>query len=176
MRVIFFMLVIASCAPAQLKVSGSPKFADLQFLVGRWQGKGNGQPGQGGSGDTSFRLEVQGNVMVRRNHADFPASRNRPAISYDDLMVIYASSGAAPMRAMLWDSQSHMVRYDVQVVKPGTVEFTSDLEPQGRFRMTYTQDGPDRLNLQFDTAPHSQPDEFTNYVQAVLVRTPGQSE
>jgi len=44
-----------------------------QFLLGEWQGEGSGKPGEG-SAIFSFYLDLQENVLVRRNRVDYPAT------------------------------------------------------------------------------------------------------
>src|SRR5712692_4440664 len=60
----------------------------LQFLVGQWTGEGGGEPGQG-SGSFSFTPDLQGKILVRKNVAEYPPSKEKPAYRHDDLMVIY---------------------------------------------------------------------------------------
>jgi hypothetical protein len=59
-----------------------------QFLLGEWKGKGGGGPGQG-SGNFGFSLDLQKQILIRRNHSEYPATKDRAAYSHDDLMVIY---------------------------------------------------------------------------------------
>src|SRR5438552_17948620 len=57
-----------------------------QFLLGEWIGEGGGAPGQG-EGSFNFSLDLQKQVLVRKNHSDYPATKERQAYSHDDLMV-----------------------------------------------------------------------------------------
>ena len=41
------------------------------LLGGTWTGEGSGEPGVG-SGGFSFRLDLQGKIMIRRNTATYP--------------------------------------------------------------------------------------------------------
>lgn len=174
MRLGCLMLAVAGCVFAQVQVDSSAKFRDVNFLVGEWIGKGTGQPGQATKGGTTFAFEVQGNVLVRHNYAEYAATKNHPATRHDDLMVIYAQQAGSPLHAIYFDSEDHVINYTARVTIPGTVEFLSDVTPAGRFRLTYVQHGPDELDLKFETAPQSKPDAFQNYIEAVLIRTPRQ--
>src|ERR1035437_2254222 len=50
----------------------------VQSLVGDWTGEGGGGPGQG-SGTFSFKPDLQGKILVRRNRAEYPATKERAA-------------------------------------------------------------------------------------------------
>ena len=56
----------------------------LQFLVRNWTGEGGGEPGQG-SGSFSFTPDLQGKILVRKNVAEYPPSKEKPAYKHDDL-------------------------------------------------------------------------------------------
>src|SRR5262249_18499781 len=57
-------------------------------LLGRWVADAD-QQSPGVTGWSTFEREAQGRVIVRKNHAEYPAANDRPASSHDDLMVIY---------------------------------------------------------------------------------------
>src|ERR1039457_4806143 len=79
----------------------------LQFLIGSWTGEGGGGPGQG-TGSFSFQPDVQGKVLVRRNHSEYPAAKDRPAVVHDDLMIVYRESDESAegaLRAIFFDNE-----------------------------------------------------------------------
>jgi hypothetical protein len=47
----------------------------IQFLVGRWTGAGSGAPGQG-TGGFSFLPNLRGRVLVRKNFAEYPSTKD----------------------------------------------------------------------------------------------------
>lgn len=61
----------------------------LRFLAGQWVGEGSADTKQAGAGACSFEPDLRTKVLVRRNHADYPASNGHSAITHDDLMIIY---------------------------------------------------------------------------------------
>lgn len=129
----------------------------LRFLVGSW----NATPGPDGAlGRTSFHVEVKGHVMVRDNRADYPAAGGKPAVSHEDLMVIYAE-GSGPLKAIYFDNEGHVIRYTASALDAKSVTFLSDtVAGQPRFRLTYAATAPDRLSGEFASAPPDAPGKF----------------
>ena len=75
------------------------------FLLGNW----TAAPGAAGeTGAFSFTAEVQGQTIVRKNHADYPASAGKPASRHDDLMVMAVEHGA--VHAAYYDNEGHVIR------------------------------------------------------------------
>lgn len=142
--------------------------AFLRLLEGEWTGEGSGQPGEA-SGGCTFRFELSGKAFVRRNWADYPATKARPAFRHDDLLVVSATPSG--VRAVYWDSEGHRIDYSVSTPEPGVIIFLGDAQPGApRFRLTYRATGKDALSLAFDLAPPGQPEAFKPYLQAKLRR------
>ena len=91
----------------------------------------------GVTGWTTFSRELGDRVVVRRNHASYPAKDGKPASDHDDLMVLFAEDGR--VRAEYFDNEGHVIRYEVQApAPPGTLVFLSEARPGApRFRLTY---------------------------------------
>jgi hypothetical protein len=53
------------------------------WLMGEWVGEGNGTPGQGG-GEFSFILDLDKNILVRKSHSEYPATKDKPETSHKD--------------------------------------------------------------------------------------------
>lgn len=144
----------------------------VRFLVGTWQGEGSGQPGQG-NGSASFKLDLDGRVLVRRNHSEYPAAPGKPAAVHDDLMVIYPEPGTGRLEAVYFDNEGHVIEYTGEVSPDGRrVVFISEAEPTTpTFRLTYTRVGDDVVDVAFDVAPRSSPGTFKPYVSGRTRRT-----
>src|SRR5437016_345124 len=83
--------VLAFAAP----VHAAEDWGVLSFLIGDWvNAASNGAPGQASAGEFSLQPDVQGNVLVRKNFAEYAASGDKPAIRHDDLMVIFHDPAA----------------------------------------------------------------------------------
>jgi len=136
--------------------------APLRFLLGTWKASGSGAPGAG-AGAATFEPGLQGRVILRKSYAEYPAAAGKPASRHDDLMVIHANADST-VGADYFDSEGHVIRYDVHVVRPGEAVFTSRTAPaEPRYRLTYRMTGEQTLDGTFDVAPPGR--EFATYLR-----------
>jgi hypothetical protein len=155
-------------APAAAQKSADP-WKDFRFLFGEWTGEGKGNPGEG-TGTFTFELSLDANVLVRKNHTMFPATKDRPASVHDDLLIVYAEGGE--MRGIYFDNEHHVIHYAVSA-SPGAkaVTFVSDPAANApRFRFRYTVLDKDRVNNAFEIAPPGKPEAFAPYLEGVSRR------
>jgi hypothetical protein len=154
------LLVLSVVVAAEPAVAAGPAdaLAGLAFLEGDWVAEPDGQ---GGSGTFSFARELDGRVIVRRNHAVVPARGGRPGGVHDDLLVLWAESGA--VKADYWDNEGHVIRYDV-ATSPGRAVLTSAPGPGPRFRLVYAEREPGLVDVSFEIAPPGKPDAFAPYL------------
>lgn len=137
------------------------------FLIGTWEGEGNGQPGQG-SGTVSFEYSLDKKVIIRKNHNEYPASNSRPAFVHDDLSVYYLENNL--YRAVYFDNEGHVIHYSNNFSADSTsLVMVSDIN-QGapRYRFTYTKLEPLKIRVTFELAPPGKPEEFKKYVEGIV--------
>jgi hypothetical protein len=162
-----FLLLLAlfgcfTARPADRPGSWGP----VESLIGDWTGEGGGGPGQG-SGSFSFKPDLQGKILVRKNRAEYPATKERAAFVHDDLMVVFRDSPEAALHAIYFDSEGHTIRYEVQAASDGGVVFVSGAEPAApRYRLTYSWPEQDRVKIKFEIAPPGKPEQFGTYIEA----------
>jgi hypothetical protein len=134
----------------------------LSFLLGAWEaGENTGAYGKG-TGVAAFALSLQDKVMLRTNHAEYPASATSPAVVHDDLMVIYAAGGG--VQAHFYDSEGHLIHYTVTFPAPNQALFLGDVAPNApRFRLTYKLRADGGVDGEFAGAPPGQPEAFQPY-------------
>jgi hypothetical protein len=142
--------------------------------VGDWIGEGATSDRGQGTGGFSFALDLQKNILVRKNWADYPATNDHAAFRHDDLMITYQESGKDPVQAIFFDSEHHVIRYVATVSADGaTVQFTSEAQASSpRYRLTYVKTGETTLTLKFEIAPPGKPDAFAAYIEAKAHRKP----
>lgn len=159
------LAVLLAAAPlwSQPAPAAVDAFAPVRFLVGEWSGEGDGKPGAA-TGAASYRFELDGKVLVRRNHADYPAANGRPASHHEDLMTLFVEDGQ--LKAFYVDNEGHVIRYLVAAVSGGVV-FTSEPAPGPRFRLTYLRKSEALVTVRFEIAPPSTPEAFKTYLEAV---------
>ena len=144
-------------------------WAALEKMKGEWVGDGKGKPGDS-TGSFTFLPDLQGKVYIRKNRADYPATKDRPAFTHEDLMTVYRDGDI--IRADYFDNEGHVIRYIVTASADQTgVIFVSSPEPKApRYRLRYNFGEPGRMKLAFDMAAPGKPDQFQNYVEASLRR------
>ncbi len=130
---------------------------ELEGLFGVWVGEDETSMGaglQGGMGEFSFKLQLDGAIVVRESFADYPASNGKPAFRHEDLMVVSHTQEGA-MCAVYWDSEGHVIEYKVRTkTEQYEVEFVSDPDPRNpAFRLTYRLLGRDRIHGKFEIQP-----------------------
>ena len=162
------LLILSNTSRAQ---ESAKAWASFENLIGDWEGEGEGQPGQGTGGFT-FLPDLQNHILVRRNHAAYPATKDRPAFTHDDLMVVYRDSDDSPPKAVYFDSEGHVIHYSVTAsADHKTIEFVSEALPSSpRYRLTYFMTGGGALTLKFEVAPPGKPDSFSTYIEAKAKR------
>lgn len=157
-------LAVTLAGPAR---AAAPDWSAFDWLVGHWTAEGGGvQQGQGGF---SFDREAGGQVLVRRNFAEYPAHDGKPPERHEDLMVI-AWEGPT-VRATYWDSEGHAIHYRLTSPSAGQAVFLSD-DPEGpRFRLSYqrTEAG---LKGRFEIAPPNDREHFADYLAWTARRAP----
>ena len=140
---------------------------DLEFLLGHWVAEGHGGPRQG-TGGFSFGPDLQGTILIRKNYADYPATKDKPGYRHDDLMVIYRDPGIKQLRAAFFDNEGHAISCSARASADGNaVEFLSDATASSpRHRLSYQKAGRDTLGLKFEIAAPGSPDSFKTYIEA----------
>ena len=165
-------LILFVTSPARaLPAPDLNSLSALQFLEGRWIGEGSSEVGKG-SGFATFETDLQGKVLVRRNHAEYPAAEGKPAYRHDDLMVIYSDAAAKSIRAFYTDNEGHVIHYSVSLSADGnTLTFLGDAEAHGpRYRLRYTRISADRMSIVLE-AQAADGAEFQKIVEGKIVKT-----
>ena len=158
------LLPLPSAAQEPVRAIG---LENLNFLVGEWTGDGGGTGPGKGTGGFTYAYDLQGKILVRKNFAQYPATKERPAYRHDDLMITYVGPSNL-LRAVYFDNEGHTINYSVNVAgDKSRVTFISDVTPNApRFRLIYTRGSPTELEIQFDIAPPGKPEEFAPYIKA----------
>jgi hypothetical protein len=139
---VMLLSVVQAAEPVELR--------PLAFLVGEWDGTGNGRPGSG-AGIATFSWSLQDRVMLRTSYAEYPAASGQPPVRHDDLMIIYAARGG--VRADYFDDEGHVIHYGVRTPADGQAVFLSDaVTGEPTYRLTYKQVSDDVVDGTFEIA------------------------
>ncbi len=166
---IFILFFITNHCVAQSHADSV--WSKWQFLMGEWEGEGGGDPGKG-KGGFSFTFDLDKKILVRRNHAEYPATKNKPAFVHDDLLIVYAEMPGNPASAIYFDNEDHVINYKINFADDGkSIVFVSNtMAGVPRFRLTYTQKESNKVDIKFELAPPGRPEAFSSYIQASAVR------
>jgi len=155
------VLVFASLLPARPSQPAAD-WGAWKFILGEWIGEETGTPGEG-TGEFSFLTEMQDSVLVRRSRTVFPAAGERPAFVHEDLMIVAREPEGT--KAVYWDNEGHVIRYDVEIAADGSIIFTSPIRAGAqRFRLSYRKLGDGRVGIRFEMTAPDKPDDFKIYL------------
>jgi hypothetical protein len=173
-RMILTAVLLLCATKIAVAQSSAPNWTPFSWLVGDWIGEGAAADRGQGTGGFSFMLDLQKNILVRKNWADYPATNGHATFRHDDLMIAYQESAKDPVQAIFFDSERHIIRYVVGVSADGnTIQFTSEAQSSSpRYRLTYVKTGETTLTLKFEIAPPGKPDAFAAYIEAKAHRKP----
>ena len=146
-------------------------WADWNFLMGEWlTGNGTGTPGTTGTGWFTLDRALDGRVLLRKNHAEYPPHKGRAGAVHDDLTIIYREAGVA--KALYSDNEGRVIHYEVEFSpdKKKIVFISEKTVISRRYRLTYELIQPDLVKLVFETARQDNPDQFALYVEALAHR------
>jgi hypothetical protein len=163
-------LVTAAAHAQQQRPVPVDRLQALSFLLGEWTGEGGGTPGKASAGGFTFQFQLDGKLLVRKNYADYPATKDRPAFFHQDLLVIYLE--ANELRAIYFDNEGHVIHYIVTISEArGVAEFVSPAAPDApRYRLTHRETGAATQEIKFEIAPPGKPEAFATYVTATARR------
>jgi hypothetical protein len=158
--VILFVNVCISVS-GQQTTSGWEKW---KYLIGEWVGEGNGQPGQG-EGSFTFQTDLDGKVLVRKNHTVFPETVKYAAKVHDDLLYVYNASRGGSQEAIYFDNEGNTIKYNVSFTGNSIVMMSEKSSVNPRFRLTYTKIDSSSVNIVFEMASPDAPDAFRTYLE-----------
>jgi hypothetical protein len=145
-------LVLALVAWGSVSMSSGQQdaaWSKWNWLIGEWVGEGSGQPGQGG-GTFSLQPDLNGKILVRKNHAEYPATKDKPKIVHDDLMVVYRDEAAQPGKAIYFDNEGHTIEYSVTHAENSVVLISDKVSNMPVFRLTYVPLDKDTISVKFE--------------------------
>jgi hypothetical protein len=140
-----------STTPAPGGAAPADPWGLLLPLVGDWVAEPTGKPGEPASGTASFAFDLDGQVLIRKNHAHLEPRAGEPSGAvHDDLLVIAREGGG--LRATYWDNEGHVIRYTVTAT-PERITLESEPGPGPRFRLTYQPRLDGKVAVTFSMAP-----------------------
>lgn len=169
MRSAFILLSITFLAASLSFGQGNDsRWEKLNSLIGDWKGEGSGKPGEGG-GHFSFKLDLNENILIRTSHTEYPATKDKPLIVHDDLMIVYPDNSGNPNRAIYFDNEGHVINYSVTFPNDNDIVFTSDRIPNVPvFKLTYSKIDDNLENVKFEMSNDGE--KFITYIEGKSIR------
>jgi hypothetical protein len=138
-------------------------------LLGEWHGEGSGQPGQN-EGTFSFNTDLDGKILVRKNHTVFPATANSPVMIHDDLLIVYPGVQGSPQEAIYFDNEGNTIKYIVSFTENSVILTSSIIANNPRFRLSYVPVDSNTVNITFEMASPQAPEVFRMYLSGKALK------
>src|ERR1700681_1764083 len=145
---LILLSILCGGLPVTAQSADTGAWKKLEFLLGKWTGVAGEKDTQLGAGQGAFSFEPQldKKIIVRHNNATYDSG-----VRHDDLLIIYLENDKP--HAIYFDSEGHVIRYNVTVPSPNAVTFESDgTQPEPKYRLSYWME-KGSLNGKFEVAP-----------------------
>lgn len=132
------------------------------WLIGDWVGEGSGTPGQG-TGWFSLHSSLGGKILLRKNHSEYPAAKEKREIVHDDIMIIYLDDSNQPSKAIYFDNEGHTINYMISYPGTGIVFTSTKVQDAPIYRLTYAPLDTDAINVKFEMSKDGE--KFLTYLE-----------
>ncbi len=153
-----FILLFSSIAFAQQTGSWNK----WVWLIGEWQGEGDGNPSHG-SGGFTLKPDLNEKILVRKAHSEYPATANKPATIHDDLMIIYPDYSGSSSKAIYFDNEGHTINYSISYSDSSIIMTSEKNQNMPVFRLTYRLLSDNNVNTKFEMSQDGI--TFSTYVE-----------
>ncbi len=114
----------------------------LAFLEGSWAAKAQANDHVAAIGSYTFTRELGGHVLARHSRTADCKDTAGLDCEHGDLLYVYADAPGQPMKAIYFDSEGHVIHYNVSTPDSTTAIFLSDAsQPGPQFRLVYELHG-----------------------------------
>jgi len=137
------------------------------WLIGDWVGEGSGVPGQGG-GWFSLQPDLGGKILMRKNHSEYLATKDKPEIIHDDLMIVYLDNAGQPAGAIYFDNEGHVINYAIAYRERSIIFTGNRVQKMPVFRLTYAPLANDSIAVKFEMSGDG--NTFRTYTEGKCIR------
>jgi hypothetical protein len=160
------LLTFLFLIPTIISYPQESNLSKFKFLIGEWVGSGGGSISGKGEGSSIFKLDLDSNVIIRENYAQYPASNDNPAYTHKDLMIIYYQSSKP--KAVYFDNEKHVINYNIELSDNKIIFTSEEIKGIPQFRLSYEKEGDNKMKLYFDIASPNAPGKFGYYLTAEM--------
>ncbi|HXX62822.1 MAG TPA: hypothetical protein VEO56_03410 [Bacteroidota bacterium] len=166
-RLVVLSALFLCCLTGRAQQNKTGSLSQLDFLIGNWVTPAKAEEARG---MCSFSWDLQKRVIVRKSFAEYPQRGTQGPFRHDDLMIIYCDKDSL-LRADYFDSEGHVISYEIEAARKGEVTFISGVKPRSpRYRLIYRASAGGAIEGQFDTASPESPESFATYLTWVMER------
>ncbi len=97
-----------------------------------------------------FPQDINRKVMIRRSHSEYPATKDKPEIIHNDLMVVYLDNANKPNNAVYFDNEGHTISYSVAYSGGAIILTSHKTENALIFRLTYIPLDMNSVDVKFE--------------------------
>ena len=140
--VAMLLLCLSLSAQTPSNTTTAHPYKSLAFLEGTWDANVQNNAAIKLAGRYTFNRELNGHVLAR--HATNDPGCKAPAsfdCSHSDLLYVFQEMPGSPLKADYFDSEGHVIHYDVSTPTPTSVMFLSAPGPGPQFRLSYELTG-----------------------------------
>ena len=129
-------------AQAPQNTASTDPFSSLAFLEGTWDANVQNSAAIQQAGRYTFDRELSGHVLARHATSD-PGCKAPTSFdcSHSDLLYVFQEMPGSALKADYFDSEGHVIHYDVTTPTPTSVVFLSTPGPGPQFKLSYELSG-----------------------------------
>lgn len=135
------VILLAGSCPGCPNTAADP-FRPLAFLEGTWDANVQNNAAIKLTGRYTFGRELDGHILARHSTTD--PNCKAPAnfdCAHGDLLYVFQDAPGSTLKADYFDSEGHVIHYDVSTPTPSSVVFLSAPGPGPQFRLSYELSG-----------------------------------
>ena len=126
---------------AQAPSLGADPWQGLRFLEGTWEARTGAGSSAKVVGTYVFARELKGHVLARHGTVAGCTGPESFDCQHTDQLTVFQDRPGAPLKAIYFDNEGHVIQYGVSLTDPSTAEFLSEPGPGPRFRLIYHLEG-----------------------------------
>lgn len=143
-------------------------WGEWNWLLGKWNGEGNGTPGQLVGTDT-FTEDLNNNIILRRSKTGLPSNNNQSEKTHESLMVIYLDYTKQPSKAIYFDNEGHTITYTITYAKNQIILQSEAFGNAPIFRLSYSLIDKNTMLTTFEMSQDGK--QFRKYVEGKSKKT-----
>jgi hypothetical protein len=141
MKLLSIAASLMLCLPFAANAAPAPAhnpFESLSFLEGTWGATVQNSATVSSTGRYTFVRELDGHVMAR--HGTLDPNCKAPTTfdcAHGDLLYVFQEAPGSELKAIYFDNEGHVIRYDISTPSPTSAVFLSPAGQGPQFRLSY---------------------------------------